>query len=48
MESKVNTVMKESGFEVKRYPYDVYLPNKPGNSLVEIVILGITPVSKQN
>ena len=33
-------VMKNAGFNVKKYPYDVYLPNKPGNSLIEI----ITPV----
>ncbi len=33
-------VMKNAGFNVKKYPYDVYLPNKPGNSLIEIV----TPV----
>ena len=33
-------VMKNAGFNVEKYPYDVYLPNKPGNSLIEIV----TPV----
>ena len=30
-------VMKNAGFNVEKYPYDVYLPNKPGNSLIEIV-----------
>ena len=30
-------VMKNAGFEVKNYPYDLYLPNKPGSSLIEIV-----------
>lgn len=29
-------VMKNAGFNVEKYPYDVYLPNKPGNSLIEI------------
>lgn len=30
-------VMQNAGFKVKSYPYDVYLPNKPGSSLIEIV-----------
>jgi N-acetylated-alpha-linked acidic dipeptidase len=30
-------VMQNAGFEVKSYPYDLYLPNKPGSSLIEIV-----------
>ena len=29
--------MKEAGLKITNYPYDVYLPNKPGSSLVEIV-----------
>ena len=28
-------VMQNAGFEVKSYPYDLYLPNKPGSSLIE-------------
>ena len=30
-------VMQRAGFEVTQYPYDLYLPNKPGSSLTEIV-----------
>lgn len=30
-------VMQRAGLEVTNYPYDVYLPNKPGSSLIEIV-----------
>lgn len=30
-------VMQHAGFEVTQYPYDLYLPNKPGSSLIEIV-----------
>jgi N-acetylated-alpha-linked acidic dipeptidase len=30
-------VMQRAGFEVTKYPYDLYLPNKPGSSLIEIV-----------
>ena len=29
--------MDDAGFKVTNYPYDVYLPNKPGKSLIEIV-----------
>ena len=43
--SKANTevqrymtqVMQNAGFKVTQYPYDVYLPKNPGNSLIEIV-----------
>ena len=30
-------VMKNAGFKVTNYPYDVYLPKEPGFSLIEIV-----------
>jgi N-acetylated-alpha-linked acidic dipeptidase len=30
-------VMEKAGFEVKQYPYDLYLPSTPGSSLIEIV-----------
>ena len=30
-------VTQRAGFEVTQYPYDLYLPNKPGSSLIEIV-----------
>jgi len=33
----IGKVMENAGFDIKNYPYDVYLPNKPGSSLVEIV-----------
>jgi len=33
----MSTVMNEAGFDVKAYPYDVYLPATPGESHVEIV-----------
>ena len=35
----IGKVMKEAGLKITNYPYDVYLPNKPGSSLVEIVTL---------
>ena len=43
--SKTNTavqkymaqVMENAGLKVTNYPYDVYLPKSPGNSLIEIV-----------
>ena len=33
----IGQVMDNAGFKVTNYPYDVYLPNKPGKSLIEIV-----------
>ena len=33
----IGKVMEGAGLEITNYPYDVYLPNKPGSSLVEIV-----------
>ena len=33
----IGEVMKKAGLKVTNYPYDVYLPNKPGTSLIEIV-----------
>lgn len=30
-------VMEKAEFEVKQYPYDLYLPSTPGSSLIEIV-----------
>ena len=33
----ISYVMENAGFEITKYPYDVYLPNKPGLSLIEIV-----------
>ena len=32
----IGEVMKLAGLNVTNYPYDVYLPNKPGSSLIEI------------
>ena len=33
----IGKVMKDAGLAITNYPYDVYLPNKPGTSMVEIV-----------
>ena len=33
----IGEVMNNAGLDVTNYPYDVYLPNKPGTSLIEIV-----------
>jgi N-acetylated-alpha-linked acidic dipeptidase len=33
----IGEVMDKAGLDVTNYPYDVYLPNKPGSSLIEIV-----------
>ena len=33
----IGEVMKLAGLNVTNYPYDVFLPNKPGTSLIEIV-----------
>jgi N-acetylated-alpha-linked acidic dipeptidase len=33
----IGQIMDDAGFKVTNYPYDVYLPNKPGKSLIEIV-----------
>ena len=33
----IGKTMEDAGFDITNYPYDVYLPNKPGNSLIEIV-----------
>ena len=37
----IGKTMEDAGFDINNYPYDVYLPNKPRSSLIEIV----TPVS---
>jgi len=33
----ISLIMKEAGFEVTQYPYDIYLSNKPGTSELSIV-----------
>ena len=33
----IGETMKNAGLKITNYPYDVFLPNKPGNSLIEIV-----------
>ena len=33
----IGDVMDSAGLDVTNYPYDVYLPNKPGSSLIEVV-----------
>lgn len=33
----INDIMDKAEFKVKKYPYDVYIPSSPGESLIEIV-----------
>tara|TARA_B100000575_G_scaffold131103_1_gene104439 strand:- start:4623 stop:6722 length:2100 start_codon:yes stop_codon:yes gene_type:complete len=33
----IGEIMQKAGLKVTNYPYDVYLPNKPGSSLIEII-----------
>jgi len=33
----IGEVMDRAGLDITNYPYDVYLPNEPGSSLIEIV-----------
>ncbi len=40
-------VMDAAGWQTKLYPYDVYLPNDPGQSLVEIVTPKRNPLNQQ-
>lgn len=40
-------VMKDAGWESKLYPYDMYMSNKPGNSIVEIVTPIRQPLNQQ-
>ncbi|WP_162415401.1 M28 family peptidase [Cyclobacterium roseum] len=40
-------VMDAAGWQTKLYPYDVYLPNDPGRSLVEIVTPKRSPLNQQ-
>ncbi|SFB12749.1 M28 family peptidase [Algoriphagus aquimarinus] len=40
-------VMKDAGMDVTSYPYDVYLPNKPGESLLEIITPDKMTLSQQ-
>ncbi|MDN3204560.1 M28 family peptidase [Algoriphagus sediminis] len=40
-------IMREAGMEVTLYPYDVYLPNNPGKSLIEIKSPEIITLTQQ-
>ncbi|PZX56833.1 N-acetylated-alpha-linked acidic dipeptidase [Algoriphagus ratkowskyi] len=40
-------VMSEAGMEVTSYPYDVYLPNHPGESVLEIITPDKMTLSQQ-
>ncbi|MHA7131399.1 M28 family peptidase [Algoriphagus namhaensis] len=40
-------VMREAGMEVTFYPYDVYLPNDPGESLIQIISPETLTLSQQ-
>ncbi|PTM02703.1 MAG: glutamate carboxypeptidase, partial [Bacteroidetes bacterium] len=37
VQNYMSSIMKTAGFEVKAYPYDVFLPSTPGESFIEIV-----------
>lgn len=40
-------VMEDAGWESELYPYDIYMANNPGNSVVEIVTPKRQPLSQQ-
>jgi N-acetylated-alpha-linked acidic dipeptidase len=40
-------VMSDAGMEVKTHPYDVYLPNDPGESLLQIISPETMTLSQQ-
>lgn len=40
-------VMGDAGWDVKMYPYDIYMSKEPGNSLIEIVTPIRQPLSQQ-
>ena len=43
----IANIMSNAGFEVTKYPYDVYLPKEPGFSLVELVTPYREPLNQQ-
>ncbi|WP_192349859.1 M28 family peptidase [Algoriphagus sp. Y33] len=43
----LTSVMSEAGMDVISYPYDVYLPNDPGESLLEIITPDKITLSQQ-
>lgn len=43
----MSKVMKEAGWEVELYPYDIYMSKEPGNSAVELVTPFRQPLSQQ-
>ncbi|WP_057936476.1 M28 family peptidase [Algoriphagus resistens] len=43
----ITKVMTDAGMDVTSYPYDVYLPNEPGESLLEIVTPNKITLSQQ-
>ncbi|WP_114751408.1 M28 family peptidase [Pleomorphovibrio marinus] len=45
--SYLKKTMEEAGWEVKYYPYDVYLPKEPGESYVEIISPKRKPLNQQ-
>lgn len=40
-------VMEDAGWDVKMYPYDIYMSKEPGNSLIEIVTPIRQPINQQ-
>lgn len=43
----ITKIMENSGMEVTSYPYDVYLPNHPGESLLQIISPETMTLSQQ-
>lgn len=43
----MSKVMKEAGWDVELYPYDIYMSKEPGNSAVELVTPFRQPLSQQ-
>ncbi|MGY6557895.1 MAG: M28 family peptidase [Nitritalea sp.] len=47
VEAYMAETMQAAGWEVKRYPYDVFLSKEPGTSLIEIIRPHREPLSQQ-
>ncbi len=43
----MSKVMEEAGMKVKSHPYDVYLPNDPGESLIQVISPVVMTLSQQ-
>lgn len=47
VKSYLEKTMREAGWDVQAYPYDVYLPKDPGESFVEIITPRRIPLNQQ-